>query len=91
MHHNWRNISITQTQSRLENDHHLSVEQAAEIFLEITREHFERHGLPTSLNMSKAYVLHNDVVTRARVFSEEHDFLNMVMIDTVTGEVIHMD
>ena len=88
LHHNWRDMDITQTQSHVANDH-LSAEQAAGVFLEMNREHFAHHGLPASLNMSKAYVLQDGIVTRAWVFSEEHDLLNMVMIDAVTSERIY--
>ena len=42
------------------------------------------------VNVSNACVVRDGVVTAVWVFSEEHDLLNIVMIDVSTGERVIM-
>jgi len=89
LHHNWRNMTVEQAQRRVTNDQ-ISFEQAVEAYKELHSENYSADYLPAMVNVSNAYVIRDGVVTAVWVFSEEHDLLNMVMIDFTTGEKIIM-
>jgi len=69
---------------------HITVDNAIEILLDVESEYYLNRNSSEPIYISKAYIIRNDVVTPVWVFSEEHDFLNKVMIDALTGEIVHM-
>ena len=75
---------------RLDKRTKITIEQAVESYKKIYSENFLASNFPDMLKVSNAYVIRDGVVTAAWVFSEEHDLLNMVMIDATTGERISM-
>jgi len=89
LHHNWRNMTVAQAQRQVTTNQ-ITVEQAIESLKGIYSENYLISSLPAMLNVSNAYVIRNGIVTAVWMFSEEHDLLNMVMLDVITGERVAM-
>jgi len=61
-----------------------------DIFLEVEAEYFLNRDSYYPVYISKAYIVRNGIVTPVWVFAETTDFLNKVMIDVLSGEIVHI-
>jgi len=88
LHHNWRTISVSPVPMNAEVNSIITVERATEILLEVYGDFYRNRSSVEPVYVSKAHLLRNGVISPVWVFSEEHDLLNMIMIDAITGEIV---